>query len=239
MQRLHTSDAASAASVSVLEKTDDLISALQLVRGSFAAGNVAANAPAATGREPTSDEQAAPGLLDLIMQYRLGKEQFGELAPSEGDPPDSLAAETYGPAMEAICRWQGMAEDEQAARAALTLALEEFELGEHETAHALMKAANAYFRRDLHGVSLERLRPEDIWKIDDCVTQVDGILCLALRTLSVAGDGISDGLSAKDLISDIAAMERVFHLARERLEFASDRLSEISVAVAHQKRFGC
>lgn len=230
MQSLHTSNAAHAASLSVVEKTDDLISALKLVRSTFAAGNVAANAPAATDREPTSDEQAAPGLLDLIMRYRAGKQEFADRAPAVGDPDDSLAAETYEPPMEAIRNWTGPAENEQTARAALKLGLDEFEMGDHDTAFPLIRAANAFFRRDLFGISRESLRREDIWQIDDCVTQVDGILCLALKTLSI----VADGLTGNPLIHDVSALERALQLGRERLEFASERLGEISMGISRE-----
>ncbi len=230
MHSLHTSNAAHAASLSVVEKTDDLISALKLVRSTFAAGNVAANAPAATDREPTSDGQAAPGLLSLIVQYRGAKVQFGDRAPAVGDPPDSLAAETYEPPMEAIRNWNGPAENERTARAALKLGLEEFEMGDHETAFPLIKAANAFFVRDLAGISRQSPRREDIWQIDDCVTQVDGILCLALKTLSI----VADGLAGNPLIHDVSALERALQLGRDRLEFASDRLGEISIGISRE-----
>lgn len=230
MQNLHTPDAAHAASMSVVEKTDDLITALQLVRTVFAAGAVAANAPAAIDREPTSDEQAAPGLLGLVTTYRAGKQEFADRAPAVGDPDDSLAAVTYEPPTEEIRNWTGAAESEQAARAALKLGLEEFELGDLETAYPLIRAANAFFRRDLDGIRRENLRREDIWQIDDCVTQVDGILCLALKTLSI----VADGLTGNPLIHDVSALERALQLGRDRLEFASDRLGEISLGISRE-----
>ncbi|MDH4438875.1 MAG: hypothetical protein QE284_00620 [Rhizobium sp.] len=68
MRNLSTSTAASAASISAAEKaTNELISALEVVRDSFAAGNVAANAPAATDREP-----AVATLDGVDRDQRLG-----------------------------------------------------------------------------------------------------------------------------------------------------------------------
>lgn len=198
---------------------------LQQLRNAQAGGNDDAVEPSES--ESSSDQRAAPRLLDLIESYRRGKQEFADRSPEGRDPPDSLAAETYEPPMEAIRRWTRPAEDHQAALAALRLGLEEVEYGDNETAYPLLMATHAFFRRDLYGVRPADLRREDIWRIDDSITQVDGILCLALRALSI----LADGLVGNPLIHDVSALERALQLGRERLEFASERLGEVGMGI--------
>lgn len=145
MHSLHTSNAAHAASLSVVEKTDDLISALKLVRSTFAAGNVAANAPAASDREPTTDELAAPGLLSNINAYYEGRKAFNQ-GTEDQQETDAFVASTYGDAFRLLKVWDRPAVTRSEAMAALHLADEELQNGgDGELATVLVRAALHFF----------------------------------------------------------------------------------------------
>lgn len=233
MHTLHTSNAAHAASV-VVEKTDDLISALTLVRATFAAGNVAANAPAVTDREPTTDELAAPGLLQTINAYLEGKEAFCRGSVEEQDG-DAFVSSTYGDAYGRLKSWKRGAVTRHEALAALRLADDELANGDDELGLAMVRAA----RQFLDPTSDKQAAPalpwgrsdkvyrEDLFEIDDAITQVHGLLGLALHSLS----RLSDSLHGSPLIHEVSALERALQLGRDRLEFSSERLADVGLSI--------
>jgi len=220
MQGLHTSNAASTASMFVVEKTNDLISALRLVRSTFAAGNVAANAPAATDREPPSDEQAAPGLLELIRAYKEGSAAFSAGTPEQTDN-DEFVRSTYGEHYGALKSWVGPAATRAEAMAALRLADGELENDDDELALAMVRAARAYFEQErrLHVVDRQH-----VWALGDAASEIGSMIVLMENTLSLLGEKL---IGTPD-IHFVSTLADGLKLMQRRNDYLDEQLHEIS-----------
>lgn len=220
MQNLHTPNAVHAASMSVVEKTDDLISALTLVRATFAAGNVAANAPAAIDREPTSDEQAAPGLLDLIQAYKAGMEAFSA-ATGDQMEDDEFVRSTYGEHYGALKCWAGPATTRAEAMAALRLAEGELENDDDELALAMARAARIYFEEERRWKVVDR---EHVWALGDAASEIGAMVILMQHTLAV----LDEQMAGNPDIKYVAALQNALRLLQRRTDYLEEQLHEIA-----------
>lgn len=220
MQNLHTSNAASAASMFVVEKTDDLISALKLVRSTFAAGNVAANAPAAIDREPTSDEQAAPGLLELIRAYKEGSAAFAAGTPEQTES-DEFVRSTYGDHYGALKSWVGPAVTRAEAMAALRLADGELENDDDELALAMVRAARAYFEQEPRVQVVDR---PHVWALGDAASQIGSMIILMENTLSL----LSEKLTGSPEIHFVSTLADGLKMMQRNSDYLEEQLHEIA-----------
>lgn len=221
MQKLHTPDAAHAASL-VVEKTDGLISALALVRAIFAAGNVAANAPAANDREPTSDEQAAPGLLDLIRAYKAGMARFNKDTRRLSDEEaKAFAAETYETPYQQLCDWKGAAKTRKEAVEALQLADEEAENGDGDLPWPLLRAARLYFEQERRFDVVDR---EHVWALSDAASEIGAMIMLIEHTLAV----LDEQMACNPDIKYVAALQNALRLMQRRNDYLEEQLHEIA-----------
>lgn len=221
MHSLHTSNAAHAASLSVVEKTDALISALKLACSTFAAGNVAANAPAATDREPTSDEQAAPGLLDLINAYKAGMEAFAA-GTNEEMESDEFVRSTYGDHYGALKMWDGPAVTRAEAMAALRLADKELADNEDdELGLRMVHAALAYFEQERRFKVVDR---EHVWALGDAASEIGAMIMLMGHTLAV----LDEQMAGNPDIKYVAALQNALRLMQRRNDYLEEQLHEIA-----------
>ncbi len=225
MQNLLTPKAAHAASLSIVEKTDDLISALKLVRSTFAAGNVAANAPAATDREPTSDEQAAPGLLQTINAYLEGKETFCRGSLEEQDS-DAFVSSTYGDAYGRLKSWERGAATRHEALAALRLADDELANGDDELGLALVRAARLYFDLEAKPINLPSSAEVNRASCSATVSEVDELydaFSSVLGCLKIAHLALDE---RSNFFSDFSLID-----ANEALRFCDDLKASLKLPV--------
>lgn len=219
MHKFHTPDAAHAASL-VVEKTDDLISALSLVRTVFAAGNVAANAPAAIDPEPTSDEQAAPGLLRLLKLYQAGCQEFAA-ATADQMESGAFVSSTYGRHYEALAAWHGPAATRAEAMEALLVAEKESSNGDTELPFPLIRAARQFFEQELRFVVLDRTQS---WPLGDAAAEIGAMIVLMEHSLSK----LSEQMVGNPDIKYVAALQNALRLMQRRNDFLEDELHEIA-----------
>lgn len=220
MQDLYTPVAAHAASMSVVEKTDDLISELELVRTVFAAGNVAANAPAATDREPTSDEQAAPGLLDLIRAYKAGMQAFNAGTADQMEC-DEFVKSTYGDHYGSLKMWEGAATTREEAMEALRLADKETENADNELALPLVRAARLYFEQERRFNVVDR---KHVWELTDATSEIGAMIMLMRHTLKV----LDEQMVGNPDIKYVAALQNALRLLQRPTDYLEEQLHEIA-----------
>lgn len=181
MQSIHTSNAASAASISATERAaTEQISALEQVGRHLAAGTVAANAPAATDREPTTDELAAPGLLATIEAYYDGMARFN-LAPNfpTDDETQAFAAKTYEPHWDALKAWRGHATTWAEAMEAMRLADRALQEGDDDLAAPLVSAARHFFDHVVEKSSQLPAAAKEAGRAFDAIEEMQSIVRLA------------------------------------------------------------
>jgi hypothetical protein len=191
----------------------------------LAAGNVAANAPVATDREPTTDELAAPGLLETIRAYLDGMARFNA-APNftTDDETEAFAAKTYEPHWGALKAWSGPAATWEEAIEAMRLADKALQDGDDDLAASLVRAARLFFDHAPEKQDAPHIvTKQQVWDLGEAASQVDSALSVVLQSL----DSLGDQLIGNPLMKDANHLQNVIRLVIGRSSFLVEQLHEM------------
>lgn len=171
-------------------------------------------------QEPSSEAQAAPGLLELIEAYKAGCKAFAAGTPEQTDS-DEFVRSTYGDHYGALKMWAGPATTRAEAMAALRLADGELANDDDELALAMVRAARTYFEGERRWKVVDR---EHVWALGDAASEIGSMIILMENTLSLLGEKL---IGHPDIVY-VSTLANGLRLMQRRSDYLEEQLHEIA-----------